>query len=101
MAGGPNAKRFMVAGPWDLEIPTNVIIHERKPILLPHPHPEIEIVRFNYVMKLRQSYQEMCHSREGKNKSDTFYLIHISQALSWLVFLFIYIVSPCLISAFF
>lgn len=65
MSGGPNAKRFLVAGPWDLEIPTNVIIYERKPILLPHPHPEIEIVRYNYVMKLRQSYQEMCHSREA------------------------------------
>ena len=82
MAGGPNAKRFMVAGPWDLEIPTNVIIHERKPILLPHPHPEIEIVRFNYVMKLRQSYQEMCHSREGSNKIDYCCMIHMSQALS-------------------
>ena len=66
MGGGPNAKRgFIVVGPWDLEIPTNIIIFERKPILLPHPHPDVEVVRFQFVMKLRQSYQEMCHSREG------------------------------------
>lgn len=62
---GPGGKRFIVAGPWDLEIPTNVILFERSPIALPHPHPEVETLRFQYVMKLRQTFQEMCHSREG------------------------------------
>ena len=64
--GGPGSKKFFLAGPWDLEIATNVIMFERPPTLLPHPHPEVEVLRFNYVMKLRQSFQEMCHSREGE-----------------------------------
>ena len=65
MMGGNAGKKLILTGPWDLEIPTNVILYERQPYLLTHPHPEIEIMRFTYVMKLRQSYQEMCHSREG------------------------------------
>jgi len=62
---GPNAKKIIVAGPWDLEIPTNVIMFEKPPTLLPHPHQEVEVLRFQLMCKLRQSYQEMCHSREG------------------------------------
>merc|ERR1712061_779232 len=54
-----------MGGPWDLEIPTNVIMYERAQSILTHPHPEAEVVRFQYIMKLRQSFQEMCHSREG------------------------------------
>ena len=88
---------MFISGPWDLEIPTNVILYERPPSLLPHPQPEVmtssnismkyflehytvhivhivlytlytlqvEVVRFQLMYKLRQSYQEMCHSREG------------------------------------
>ncbi len=63
----PPAKRHMIVpGPWDLEIPTNAIIFERKLSQLHHPHPEVELLRFSYVMKLRQSFQEMCHSRESE-----------------------------------
>ena len=62
---GPGAKKFIVAGPWDLEVATNVVMFEKTPSLLPHPHPEVELLRFQMMMKLRQSYQEMCHSREG------------------------------------
>ena len=65
MGGGPAAKRFIIAGPWDLEIPTNVILFERKPTMYCHPHPEVEILRSSFVMKLRQSFQEMCQSRES------------------------------------
>ncbi|CAL1274281.1 unnamed protein product [Larinioides sclopetarius] len=61
----PAAKKFILCGHWDLEIPTNVVIWERSPSLLPPPHPEIEQYRSNLVIKLRQQYQEMCHSREG------------------------------------
>ena len=64
-SGGAGGKKFILAGPWDLEIPTNVILYERQPSMLPHPQPEVELTRFLFVMKLRQSYQEMCHSREG------------------------------------
>jgi len=65
MGQGPGAKKFIVAGPWDLEIPTNVILYEKTPSMLPHPHPEVEVLRYTLMMGLRKSYQEMCHSREG------------------------------------
>ena len=71
--GGPGAKKFFLAGPWDLEIATNAIMFERQPILHPHPHPEVEALRYNYVMKLRQSFQEMCHSREGELSCQCFF----------------------------
>ncbi|XP_076336862.1 mRNA (2'-O-methyladenosine-N(6)-)-methyltransferase-like isoform X1 [Tachypleus tridentatus] len=59
------SKRFILIGPWDLEVSTNVISWERTPSLLPPPHPEVEQFRSSLVAKLRQQYQEMCHSREG------------------------------------
>lgn len=65
MGQGPGAKKFVVAGPWDLEIPTNVILYEKTPSLLPHPHPEVELLRFQLMMGLRKSYGEMCQAREG------------------------------------
>ena len=52
-------------GPWDLEVSTNAVVFERSPLSWPHPHPEIEAYRATLVTKLRQAYQEMCHSREG------------------------------------
>lgn len=62
---GPPAKKFVLAGPWDLEVPTNVVIYERPPTICPHPHPEIEAFRFTLASKLRQCYQELCHTRES------------------------------------
>ena len=53
------------SGPWDLEIATNAVIFERPPIVTPHPHPDIETMRAQLTNKLRQTYQELCHSREG------------------------------------
>ncbi|XP_043255832.1 mRNA (2'-O-methyladenosine-N(6)-)-methyltransferase [Colletes gigas] len=61
----PPAKKFVLAGPWDLEIPTNVIIYERSPSNLPHVHPEAEALRCGLLSKLRQCYQELCHTRES------------------------------------
>ncbi|XP_015785214.1 phosphorylated CTD-interacting factor 1 [Tetranychus urticae] len=58
-------KKFILSGPWDLEVTSNVIIWERAPVIVPHPHPDIEILRLNYLMKLRSQYQEMCHTREN------------------------------------
>nr|CAG4635992.1 EOG090X02BU [Eubosmina coregoni] len=63
--GSPLAKRFILTGPWDLEVPTNAVVFERSPLSWPHPHPEIEAYRATLVTKLRQAYQEMCHSREA------------------------------------
>lgn len=61
----PATKKFVLAGPWDLEIPTNVIIYERAPSNLPHVHPEAEALRCGLLAKLRQCYQELCHTRES------------------------------------
>ncbi|XP_013168370.1 PREDICTED: phosphorylated CTD-interacting factor 1 [Papilio xuthus] len=62
---GPPPKKFVLAGPWDIEVPTNVVIYERPPTICPHPHPEIEGFRFTLANKLRQCYQELCHTRES------------------------------------
>ncbi|XP_063236238.1 mRNA (2'-O-methyladenosine-N(6)-)-methyltransferase isoform X2 [Bacillus rossius redtenbacheri] len=64
-AGSPVLKKFILAGPWDLEIQTNVILYERPPMMTPHPHTEIEAYRCTLASKLRQCYQELCHSREA------------------------------------
>lgn len=63
--GGPQAKKFILAGPWDLDVPTNVIILERPPCNYMHSHPDIEAYRCSLLAKLRQCYQELCHSRES------------------------------------
>lgn len=63
--GGPQAKKFVLAGPWDLDVPTNVIILERNPCHYMHSHPEMEAYRCSLLAKLRQTYQELCHSREA------------------------------------
>ncbi|XP_063611747.1 mRNA (2'-O-methyladenosine-N(6)-)-methyltransferase-like isoform X1 [Penaeus indicus] len=64
-SGAPVPKKFVLAGPWDLEIPTNVIMFERPPITLPQPHPSVEVLRGQLVSKLRSGYQEMCLARQG------------------------------------
>ncbi|XP_043275592.1 mRNA (2'-O-methyladenosine-N(6)-)-methyltransferase [Venturia canescens] len=61
----PVVKKFILAGPWDLEIPTNVIIYERAPSNLLHVHPDVEALRCSLLAKLRQCYQELCHTREA------------------------------------
>ncbi|CAH0557430.1 unnamed protein product [Brassicogethes aeneus] len=62
---GPQAKKFVLAGPWDLDVPTNVIILERSPCHYMHSHPDVEAYRCCLLAKLRQCYQELCHSRES------------------------------------
>ncbi|CAL8102082.1 unnamed protein product [Orchesella dallaii] len=65
--GSPVVKKFIVAGPWDLEIYSNVYSSEaaiQNPLLLP-PHPDVELERAKWVAKLRQCYQQACQSREG------------------------------------
>ena len=65
MSGGPPTKKLILSGPFDLEVHTNIVIWERPPVLLYHPHPEVESLRGSLVTKLRQQYHEMCHSREN------------------------------------
>lgn len=69
----PPLKKFVLAGPWDLEIPTNVVIYDRVPILMPQPHPEIEAMRGSYTMKLIRTYEDLCQRRESiKSPKDSF-----------------------------
>jgi phosphorylated CTD-interacting factor 1 len=42
----PPLKKFVLAGPWDLEVQSNVYIYNRPPSHLLHPHPEIEVKKF-------------------------------------------------------
>lgn len=42
---GPAVKKFVLSGPWDLEVNTNIIIFERPHTIYTHPHPEIEAFR--------------------------------------------------------
>lgn len=63
--GAPAMKRFVLPGPWDLEVPTNAIIVERPPTLMAHPHPEIEAMRAAIVCKLMRTYDDLCQRREN------------------------------------
>ncbi|XP_053953763.1 mRNA (2'-O-methyladenosine-N(6)-)-methyltransferase [Anastrepha ludens] len=69
----PPLKKFVLAGPWDLEICTNAVIVERPPTLLPQPHPEIEALRAAYTMKLVKTYDDICVRRQNiKAPKDSF-----------------------------
>jgi phosphorylated CTD-interacting factor 1 len=57
----PPMKKFVLAGPWDLEIQSNVYIYNR-PL---HPHPEIEYMRCTAAQKLFQTYENLCQQRES------------------------------------
>jgi len=50
-----------------MEISSNVYLGES---VMPHsqflpPHPEVELSRYQLIVKLRQCYQQSCQSREG------------------------------------
>lgn len=62
---GPPMKRFILAGPWDLEVCSNVIIVERPPTLYPHPYSEIEAMRAAYTIRLIKTYEDLCSRREN------------------------------------
>lgn len=62
---GPPLKRFVLVGPWDLEVCSNVIIYERPPTLQPQPHPEIEAMRTAFTIRLIKTYEDLCLRREN------------------------------------
>ncbi|KAH8240089.1 hypothetical protein KR032_011148 [Drosophila birchii] len=73
VGGGPPMKKFVLAGPWDLEVCTNAVIVERPPTLLPQPHPEVEALRAAFSMKLLKTYEDLCMRRENiKAPRDSF-----------------------------
>lgn len=74
LSGGPQAppgaqqpplKKFVLAGPWDLEVQSNVYIYNRPPSHLLHPHPEIEYMRGVAALKLFQTFENLCQNRES------------------------------------
>ncbi|KAM8946229.1 LOW QUALITY PROTEIN: mRNA (2'-O-methyladenosine-N(6)-)-methyltransferase [Pelodytes ibericus] len=57
---------------WDFDIQSNVVVKPPPPShFLPPPsqalppHPEVELLRSQLVLKLRQHYRELCQQREG------------------------------------
>uniref|UniRef100_A0A182JPY2 WW domain-containing protein n=1 Tax=Anopheles christyi TaxID=43041 RepID=A0A182JPY2_9DIPT len=65
-AGGPPPlKKYVLPGPWDLEVPTNVLIYERLPTTFPQPYPEVEALRGSLTMRLAKTYEDLCNKRES------------------------------------
>lgn len=50
---------------WDLDIQTNAVIKHRGPSEVLPPHPDVELLRSQLILKLRQHYRELCQQREG------------------------------------
>lgn len=50
---------------WDLDIQTNAVIKYRGLSEVLPPHPEVELLRSQLILKLRQHYRELCQQREG------------------------------------
>nr|XP_060627566.1 mRNA (2'-O-methyladenosine-N(6)-)-methyltransferase [Anolis sagrei ordinatus] len=50
---------------WDLDIQTNAVIKQRPPSDVLCPHPEVELLRSQLMLKLRTHYRELCQQREG------------------------------------
>lgn len=70
----PPLKKFVLAGPWDLEISTNVIIYEKLPSNLLQCHPEIEALRAAYTIRINKKYDDLCQLRESiKSPKDSFH----------------------------
>lgn len=50
---------------WDLDIQTNAVIKQRPLSEVLPPHPDVELLRSQLILKLRQHYRELCQQREG------------------------------------
>ena len=51
-----------------------MIVYERKPSLVPQPHPDIEQLRSQLLERMRIQYTEMCQSREGMQTTASVYM---------------------------
>ncbi|XP_038111047.1 mRNA (2'-O-methyladenosine-N(6)-)-methyltransferase [Culex quinquefasciatus] len=63
----PPLKKYVLPGPWDLEIPTNVVMYDRIPTMHPHPYPEVEAMRGLFTVRLFKTYEDLCTKRESIN----------------------------------
>ena len=59
-----NGKKSLI-GPFDFDIDSNCFIWEGLVFYYFHAHPETELLRCNFINKVRQQYYELCYSREG------------------------------------
>lgn len=62
---------------WDLDIQTNAVIKHRGPSEVLPPHPEVELLRSQLILKLRQHYRELCQQREGEGSTAFPWLYHL------------------------
>lgn len=65
--GAPPLKKYVLPGPWDLEIPTNVVMYDRIPTMFAHPYPEVEALRGLLTVRLYKTYEDLCTKRESIN----------------------------------
>lgn len=65
---------------WDLDIQTNAVIKHRGPSEVLPPHPEVELLRSQLILKLRQHYRELCQQREGEGPAASPWLYRLG---SW------------------
>nr|XP_040234550.2 mRNA (2'-O-methyladenosine-N(6)-)-methyltransferase [Anopheles coluzzii] len=65
VGGPPPLKKYVLPGPWDLEVPTNVLIYERLPTTFPQPYPEVEALRGSLTLRLAKTYEDLCNKRES------------------------------------
>uniref|UniRef100_A0A182IIZ6 Uncharacterized protein n=1 Tax=Anopheles atroparvus TaxID=41427 RepID=A0A182IIZ6_ANOAO len=63
--GPPPLKKYVLPGPWDLEVATNVLIYERLPTTFPQPYPEVEALRGSLTLRLAKTYEDLCNKRES------------------------------------
>ncbi|XP_050091266.1 mRNA (2'-O-methyladenosine-N(6)-)-methyltransferase [Anopheles aquasalis] len=63
--GAPPLKKYVLPGPWDLEVATNALIYERLPTTFPQPYPEVEALRGSLTMRLAKTYEDLCNKRES------------------------------------
>uniref|UniRef100_A0A182Y9I3 Uncharacterized protein n=1 Tax=Anopheles stephensi TaxID=30069 RepID=A0A182Y9I3_ANOST len=63
--GPPPLKKYVLPGPWDLEVATNVLIYERLPTTFPQPYPEVEAFRGSLTLRLAKTYEDLCNKRES------------------------------------
>ncbi|XP_064599168.1 mRNA (2'-O-methyladenosine-N(6)-)-methyltransferase-like [Liolophura sinensis] len=65
MGSPPKRPMFNYSPFWNFDLPSNVIMYERSPRKILPPHPDVEMLRAQLLSKLRQTYQELCQTREG------------------------------------
>lgn len=59
-------RKFVPCDDWNLNIASNVKMPERVPLAAFAPHPEMEVLRAQFIARLRAYILELCHSKDSK-----------------------------------